>query len=223
MKIFIFTLFCMCIVSAQDLFYVGEIDQYTEHKLSTDAKGKTFTCHGKIEKQGKFCYFTTYAYKKNLFTTKRYYVTNDVAIKSSWVKITAKYTKIEDMRVEIEVQKCEDLNQEKWKKVCKLSQVFFHKNFAAFDLNLFKKTQRFARAMQHLKKKDLNTSPYIKDNAPKISFVDHQQQIMAIYCGKSILYKSMIRGDFLSYHVVYDLKNEKILRVCATNTGYFLE
>ena len=223
MKIFIFALLCICGLGAQDLFHVGEIEQYAQHKRSTNDVGKTFTACGKIEKQDKFCYFTTYEYKENLFVIQRYYVTNDVDVKTGWVKVTAKYTKVEDMRIEIAIQKHSKINNAHWQKACDLNQRFFTKNFADFNLNLFKKTARFARAMQHLKNKDLNKSPYIKDGAPKISFFDNEQQVIAIYCGKSILHKSEIRGDFLSYHVVYDLKKNKILRVCASNTGYFLE
>ena len=223
MKILIFTLLCICSLGAQDLFHVGEIEQYAQHKLSTNDIGKTFTACGKIEKQGDFRYFTTYAYKENVFVTQRYYVTNDVEAKSNWLEVTAKYTHIEDMRIEIEIQKHRKVNDENWNKVCELNQHFFTKNLAHFDLNLFKKTARFARAMQHLKNKDLNKSLYIKDASPKIAFFDCKQQIVAVYCGKSILHKSEIRGDFLSYHIIYDLKSDKILRVCATNTGYFLE
>lgn len=223
MKIAIFTLLCICSLYTQDLFHVGEIEEYAQCELSANDVGKTFTACGKLEKQGDFRYFTTYVYKENLFVKQRYYVANDVEVKSSWLEVTAKYTHIEDMRIEIEIQKHRKVDAANWNKVCELNQHFFTKNFARFDLNLFKKTARFARAMQHLKNKDLNKSPYIKDASPQIAFFDCKQQIVAVYCGKSILHKSEIRGDFLSYHIIYDLKNNKILRVRATNTGYFLE
>ncbi|WP_372365786.1 hypothetical protein [Candidatus Uabimicrobium sp. HlEnr_7] len=224
MKALVFLLLCISVLNSQDLFSFQPIEEHTFQKISTKLVGQNLVLNGKIEKIGKHNYFTTYSYNNNLFSLQKYYVTNVVYNKPhpTWVKITGKYSQILGQRIEIEIQEYSNLQAE-WQEASKNSQLFIEKNLKTYDLNGFKTTTRFKVAMSHLREKNLNLSPYIKINSPLVSHVDHDKGIIAIYCGKNMLHKSSIRGDFLSYYVVFNVNKEKIIRVSVVNTGYFLE
>lgn len=211
----------------QSIFAMQEIEKENNNKISQDFINQKFSLHGKLEKIGNNTYFTTSVYKKDIFVIRKYYVTNDIykKLQASWVQITGKYVKIVGSRIEIEIATYKKLST--WsgelKESIKSCNAWVSSHLPEYDLNNFKKTTRYQLAMPHLKGKNLNKSPYYSQKSKIVNYLDNNKMIIAINCGKSKLYESEIRGDFLSYFAIYSIKEKKLLHVYVVNTGYYLE
>jgi hypothetical protein len=224
----VWTLFLLVAVIAEEntpTFVIQEIEKYD---TSTPVTG-SFDAYGKLEKTGKQLSFTTYSYKQNVFFVRKYYVTNpldNTLINHSWVQAQGVYHKSVAARVEITISNCQSVI--KWNKkiatAVQDSRKWVIANLPKYDLNNFKNTERFRLALSHLHKTNLNSSKYLPQiNKSPVIYADFNNMIIGIDCGKSLLFRNEIRGDFLSYVAVYDIKKQKLLCACVINTGYYLE
>ncbi|MBT8386123.1 MAG: hypothetical protein KJO12_01825, partial [Ignavibacteria bacterium] len=95
------------------------------------------------------------------------------------------------------------------------------KNRTSYDLNEYKQTERFKKALSDLEHLDFNKTKFKLDQS--LVYFDFNKMVIGVDCGRHTLRENIQRGDYLNYLAIYDLKNEKLLKVKIVNTGYYLE
>jgi hypothetical protein len=192
-------------------------------------EGKSFSAYGKLSDTGALNFFDEFYYEDPDIFQRRFYVKDGkfrTPHRFIWVHISGKYSRLSydaDRKSEIEIRKFHHIpefdKKLTWaKKYCK---DWVGNNKLKIDLNAFKKTSGFSKALKDLEGVNFNKTEFIQDSS--IVFFDAEKMIAGINCGKQVLRENVQRGDFLTYLAICDLKKEKLIKVKIVNTGYFLE
>lgn len=214
-----------------DLFQIseGNLFDHNNTKLPEDLSGKTFVLYGELFDTGELNLMDIYTYDDENTLRRRYYVKNRVYQKpfnSVWVQVTGKYSLLDydsDGKNEVDIRNFKKLSEidKKVEKAEDYCSDWVSKNRTSYDLNEYKQTERFKKALSDLEYLDFNKTDFKIDHS--LVFFDFDKMVIGVACGRHTLRENIQRGDFLNYLAIYDLKNEKLLKVKIVNTGYFLE
>ncbi len=196
--------------------------------LSADLLNKPVEFYGRITDTSAINMFYVQSFDGVNAYSRRYYLENRVYInphQSEWVKIIGKYSNIDAKndahKIDvISFEKVADID-EKIKDAKKYLSEWLDKNRKNFDLNEYKKTERFRSTFNDLQDTDLNNKKF--ESMRDLIFVDGNTMTAGIVSGKIILRENIQRGDYLYYLSIFDLDNMKLLRVIVKNDGYFAE
>lgn len=204
----------------------NSIREVETEPLSTDLLNKEVTLFGLLHDTGAINIFYAHRFDGEKVYTRSYYLKERIfkdRLKSIWVKLNGKYSSIEYGKEEIDATSFERLGEIENKienaKYYSCNIVKERRRF--FDLNNYKKTNRFKNAFSDFQNVNLNMLPFRPDS--NLTFIDFDKMISGFDCGKVILRETMIRGDYLTYHAIYDLNSENLVKVIIVNTGYFME
>ena len=186
----------------------------------------TLTLVGRIEDTGALNLFRTYRLAEGRALSRQYYLTErvyEVPHRSTWVRLTCRPAGTLHSGPALRVSSFEPVPglNASLKRAVQDACEQVEANRREFDLNLYKGTERFKAALAEHADKDLNSLPF--EPRDEVVFVDPDVRTAGIDCGRVVLRNDPVRGDFLSFLVVYDLKNGRVERVLVRNTGYFLE
>lgn len=198
-------------------------------KLSSKQSGENCILFGELFDSGELNLLDVYTYSGENAFQRKYYLKNRIyknPYNSVWVEVIGKYSKLNydaDNKNEIEIYEFNTLPNIN-KKIA-LAKVYCNEwmrvNKNHFDLNNYKKTQRFKSSLFDLDHLDFNETKFESNDS--LIFFYYNKMIVGIDCGKHTLRENEQRGDFLNYLAIYDLENEKLIKVKIVNTGYFLE
>lgn len=207
----------------------GSLFDHNNTKLPEDLSGKTFVLFGELFDTGELNLMDIYTYDDENTLRRRYYVKNRVYQKpfnSVWVQVTGKYSLLDydsDGKNEVDIRNFKKLSEidKKVEKAVGYCSDWVSKNRTSYDLNEYKQTERFKKALSDLEYLDFNKTDFKIDHS--LVFFDFDKMVIGVACGRHTLRENIQRGDFLNYLAIYDIKNEKLLKVKIVNTGYFLE
>ena len=207
----------------------GSLFDHNNTKLPEDLSGKTFVLYGELFDTGELNLMDIYTYDDENTLRRRYYVKNRVYQKpfnSVWVQVTGKYSLLDydsDGKNEVDIRNFKKLSEidKKVEKAVGYCSDWVSKNRTSYDLNEYKQTERVKKALSDLEYLDFNKTDFKIDHS--LVFFDFDKMVIGVACGRHTLRENIQRGDFLNYLAIYDIKNEKLLKVKIVNTGYFLE
>jgi hypothetical protein len=200
------------------------IERETE-ALSKDLLNKTDTFYGLLHDTGVLNILCSYRFDGEKVYSRCYFLKDRIfenPSKSIWVKIEGKYSDTK-YGIGIDANNFERLTEldEKIEHAKEFSCDMVAKNRMFYDLNNYKKTERFKTAFSAFQSVNLNLLPFRPDNS--LAFIDFDKMIAGIDCGRVILFEDIQRGDYLTYYAIYDLKKQDLIKVIIINTGYFRE
>lgn len=214
-----------------DLFQIseGSLFDHNNTKLPEDLSGKSFVLYGELFDTGELNLMDIYTFDGENTLRRRYYVKSRVyknQFNSVWVQVSGKYSRLDydsDGKNELDVSSFKKLSEidKKVEKAGGYCSDWVSKNRTSYDLNEYKKTKRFKKALSDLEHLDFNKTDFKIDHS--LVYFDFDKMVIGVECGRHTLRENIQRGDFLNYLAIYDLKNEKLLKVKIVNTGYFLE
>jgi hypothetical protein len=218
-------------IKIREMFKVVEgiyLIKVESEPLSEDLLGKENTFFGLLQDTGVLNMLYTYRFDGEKAFLRRYFLKRRIyqggPKNPIWVKIIGKYSNIKIGYEEIDADIFEKVDEivkkiEKNKSnLCK----WVRENRRLYDLNNYKQTKRFKEAFsESFKNTDLNKLKFRPADA--LVFIDFDKMVAGIDCGESILSETPIRGDYLAYYAIYNLNNEKLIKVIIVNTGYILE
>lgn len=214
-----------------DLFQISEGSLFDNNntKLPEDLSAKSFVLYGELFDTGELNLMDIYTFDGENALRRRYYVKNRVYQKpfnSVWVQVTGKYSRLDydsDGKNEIDISNFIKLSEidKKVEKAEDYCRDWVSKNRTSYDLNEYKQTERFKIALSDLEHLDFNKTDFKIDHS--LVYFDFDKMVIGVACGRHTLRENLQRADYLNYLAIYDLKNEKLLKVKIVNTGYFLE
>jgi hypothetical protein len=207
----------------------GSLFNHNNTKLPEDLSSKSFVLYGELFDTGELNLMDIYIFDGENALRRRYYVKNRVYQKpfnSVWVQVTGKYSRLDydsDGKNEIDISNFKKLSEidKKVEEAEDYCRDWVSKNRTFNDLNEYKQTERFKKALGDLEHIDFNKTEFKIDHS--LVYFDFDKMIIGVDCGRHTLRENLQRGDYLNYLAIYDLKNEKLLKVKVVNTGYFLE
>lgn len=207
----------------------GSLFDHSNTRLPKDLSAKSFVLYGELFDTGELNLMDIYTFDGENALLRRYYVKNRVyqnPFNSVWVQVTGKYSRLDydsDGKNEVDISSFKKLSEidKKVEKAEGYCSDWVSKNRTSYDLNEYKQTERFKNALSDLEHLDFNKTDFKIDHS--LVYFDFDKMVIGVDCGKHTLRENIQRGDFLNYLAVYDLKNEKLLKVNIVNTGYFLE
>ena len=207
----------------------GSLFDHNNTKIPEDLSGKTFVLYGELFDTGELNLMDIYTIDGENTLRRRYYVKNRVyqnPFNSIWVQVTGKYSLLDydsDGNNEVDISNFKKLSEidKKVEKADDYCSDWVSKNRTSYDLNEYKQTERFKKALSDLEYLDFNKTDFKIDHS--LVFFDFDKMVIGVACGRHTLRENIQRGDFLNYLAIYDIKNEKLLKVKIVNTGYFLE
>lgn len=212
----------------QDVFIVSEGNTLIsfDNVLNDSLKGKKVSLKGKIHDTGSLNLFYTYSYSDSTITATRFFIDKRLFIKPysyNWATLHGHYSKTGKDKIEISVTnfKIMDSINAEVEKAVSYSTKWVAENKKSFDLNEYKNTQRFSKALTDFRNVNLNHIAFEPDST--VTFIDFENRLIGINCGRHILRKTEQRSDFLCFHAIYDFKHKVLKKVIVQNVGVFLE
>lgn len=198
-------------------------------KLPKYLSGQSFVLYGELFDTGELNLMDIYTFAGKNALRRRYYVKNRVyqdPFNSIWVQVTGKYSRLDydsDGKNEIDISgfvKLPEIDKEvEEAKVYCIDWV--DKNRTSYDLNEYKQTEYFSKALSDLEHLDFNQTDSKIEHT--LVFFDFAKMLIGVTCRRHTLRENIQRGDYLHFLAIYDLTNEQLLIVQIVHTGYFLE
>lgn len=213
---------------SKDIFVFTESNTLfkTDNSVDGGSLNTKIKLIGKIHDTGTINMFYVYESKTGFVLQKRFFVEERIfkeKFRSKWCEIEGVYTKTGKDKIEIGIQKIKEVKDLESIFSQSKSQTlnWFNNNRQNLNLNEYKKTQRFQKALKQFSRKDLNSLPFQSDST--ITFIDYNNSTVGIYLGHHILNKTDQRKDFITFHGIYNFKINSIQNIYIQNTGEFLE
>lgn len=189
--------------------------------LSGEVPGNPVALYGHLVDTGELNMFYIYSFDGVKVSSKRYFFSQRIYEGSEqgiWASVSGTYSESEY----IDADKFERIDEidKQVERAGKQACEWVAKNRTSYDLNPYKNTDRF-KALGFSALMDLNEAEFRPANLTV--FIDFKKMTAGFDCGSSVLGENSQRGDFLTYMVIYDLDEMKLIKAIIRNTGYFLE
>jgi len=207
----------------------GEYDKFNpiSSGFPTDSCTIDTIISGKIVNYGQIKFLHNYCFISNDVYFNRINFSNppDDSCDNKWVKITCKITfqkknvnSVDELILHIINLEILSFPEKDIESGLNEAKKAIDLNKSHFNLNLYKKTQRYKVLINRgIKNSNLNKLPYYPDFY--LLSYDLTNKKMCINCGKYVLFSSSIIRYYLSEYAIYDVTLGKITEIRIVNTG----